>query len=150
MALSGSKMLIILMIINVGLVMLAPSTFLEENESFTRIASTFGINFNTTVTDPTGTYNYTIIGIGDNETAGTALGLTTNDTSGSISTIVRSYFSPLLFILDFIKLMFAFAFAPITIMSALGAPWYVRLMFGFPMVVLYVLAIAGWLRGVKF
>ncbi len=151
---SGAKILFVLLIINIGLVILAPSVFLGDNYAFEKISDTFGLSmFNDTIDDGT---NMTMIILnttdGGNSTSD-ALGLTNtgdNTTLGRIQSGVTAVFSPLIFILEFIKLIFGFAFAPIILMTKMGFPWYIRLLFGFPITVLYILAIASWMRGVKF
>lgn len=146
----GTKMLIVIFIINIGLVALAPQTFYEDNEFLTRTITSFGIELNNTYVIEDGQNVTAIIPyVSDNETAVDDLGLGSNTTSGILSE-ATSFFSPLLYIIDFVRAIFAFAFAPLTIMSKAGAPVLLRLMIGAPIAVLYILAIASWIRGVEF
>ena len=145
----GTKILFILIVINVGLVALNPVMFIGENEVFTRVASTFGMNIQQNQTLDGSNITMLLVNSTTNKT-GDELGLSSNTTSRNILSAVTTFFSPVLFIIDFIRLLYSFAFAPITLLGKMGLPWFIKLIFGLPLAILYIVLIANWLRGVSF
>jgi hypothetical protein len=147
----GSKIFISLVLINIALIMIYPSQFLSNPNSYEpmSIVNDMGFNLrNTTINNETTIVTNITNDVNSTSNPSYILGLA--DSSGSYATtIAKTVISLPILILNFLILVVKMVFAPITILSSMKAPNIVIIFGGVTMALIYLFELAGMIRGIR-